>query len=318
MNVPTQALVLCAGEGRRLRPLTLHHPKPLLPLLNVPLLRHVLERLRLAGVTRMALNAWHLAGQVEDFAAAGVPGLQLHVRREAQLLGTGGALSNLRDWIRPGPLLVLAGDILADFDLAALLARHREARAEATMALTPQADTRRYGAVEVDDAGLLCDIVGALRRPGARALVNASAHVLEPGFLARLPDGPACLVRQGYLPALAAGVRCAGHVHAGAWAELGTPPDLLAAQQAALAGRLPIDPALLRAAGRREGAESLVHPTALVAPDARLRGGTVVGPQARVGAGADLQGCLLLAGARVPAGARLAGRILEPLMAPAT
>lgn len=315
MSVPAQALVLCAGEGQRLRPLTLHHPKPLLPLLNVPLLRHVLERLRRAGIARVALNAWHLAGQVEDFAATGVPGLQLHVRREPRLLGTGGALSNLRDWVRPGPLLVLAGDILADFDLAALLARHRETGAEATMALTPFADTRRYGAVEVDEAGLLRDIVGALHRPGVRALVNASAHVLEPGFLARLPQGPACLVRQGYLPAMAAGVRCAGYVHHGAWAELGTPTDLLAAQQAALSGHLPTETSLLRDAGWRDGSESLVHPTARVAPDARLGGGTVVGPHAQVGAGAELLGCLLLGGAHVAPGVRLAGQILAPLAA---
>jgi mannose-1-phosphate guanylyltransferase len=312
LNVPRQAVVLCAGEGRRLRPLTARVPKPLLPLLNVPLLQHALQRLARAGVERVALNAWHLAPQVRAAAGAAPAPLQLHVREEPGLLGTGGALWNLRDWIRPEPLLVLAGDILADFDLAGLLARHRAAEAEATMALTAAADPLRYGAVEVDGAGLLTDIVGALRRPGVRALVNASAHVLAPAFLARLPAGRSCLVRQGYLPALAAGARCAGQLHAGAWAELGTPHDLLLAQRAALAGRLPVDPQLAGAGGRRDGERSLVHARACVATDAVLDGGTVVGPAACVGAGAWLHGCLVLAGAQVAPGARLADAILEP------
>jgi mannose-1-phosphate guanylyltransferase len=313
VSAPRQAVVLCAGEGRRLAPLTNRCPKPLLPLLNVPLLAHALRRLARAGVRRVALNAWHLAPQLRTFAAtAPEPGLELHLRVEPRLLGTGGALANLRDWIAPEPLLVLAGDIVADFDFAALAARHAATRAEATMALAPRADVQRFGAVEVDEAGLITDIVGTLQRPGLRACVNASAHVLEPAFLAHLPDGPSCLVRQGYLPALAAGARCAGWAHEGAWAELGTPAALLAAQRAALLGRLPVDPELLAAGGRRDGSHVLVHPTADVAPDAHLADGTVVGAGARVGPAARLAGCLLLPGAHVAGGAVLRDRILEP------
>jgi mannose-1-phosphate guanylyltransferase len=147
--------------------------------------------------------------------------------------------------------------------------------------------------------------------------VNASAHVLEPRFLARLPSGPSCLVRQGYIPALAGGALCAGWVHEGAWAELGTPAALLAAQRTALRGELPVDPDLLAAGGRRDGSEWLVHAHAHVADDARLLGGTVVGAGAHVGGGAQLAGCLLLPGARVPAGATLRERILPAEAVPA-
>jgi len=313
VKLPRQAVVLCAGEGRRLRPLTERTPKPLLPLLNVPLLRHALQRLADAGVQRVALNAWHLAEQVQAFAvSAPEPRLALHVRREPELLGTGGALWNLRDWIADEPLLVLAGDIVADFDLRGLLARHRAAGAEATMALATRADVRDFGAVEIDAQGLITDIVGALRRPGARALVNASAHILQPTFLRRLPAGASCLVRQGYLPALAAGARCAGELHEGAWAELDSPAALRRTQSTALRNELPVSPLLLAAGGRRDGVESLVHPTARVGAGARLLDGTVVGAGARVGRGASLRGCLLLPGAAVPAGAALRDEIVEP------
>jgi mannose-1-phosphate guanylyltransferase len=283
-----------------------------MPLLNVPLVQHLLAALQRAGIERVALNAWHLAPQLVAFAARQpVTGLSLEVRVEAQLLGTGGGVANLRDWLLPEPLLLLAGDIVADFDFAALSARHRSAGAEATMALTPAADVARYGAVEFDDDLLLTDIAGLLGRPGVRGMVNASAHLLEPAFVRRLPAGPSCLVRQGYVPALAEGARCAAFLHAGAWAEIGEPPALLAAQADALAGRLPVHPTLLARGGQRLGA-ALVHPTARIGPDVRLLEGTVVGAQASVGRGASLAGCLLLDGARVPDGLQLRAQIIEP------
>ena len=311
MKVPRQAVVLCAGEGRRLLPYTRRRPKPLMPLLNLPLVQHQLFALQRAGVERVALNAWHLAPQIVDFAAADpVPGLPLHVEVEATLLGTGGGLGNLRRWLRPEPLLLLAGDIVADFDFAALAERHAESGAQATMALTARADVARYGAVEIDDEGRLTDIAGLLRRPGRAALVNASAHLLEPEFVRRLPDGACCLVRQLYVPAMADGARCAGFVHEGAWAELGEPAALLAVQARALAGELPVHRRCLELGGRRAG-EGFVHASARVAADARLLAGTVVGPGASVGRGATLSGCLLLPGASVPAGRSLQGEIVD-------
>ena len=317
MSVPRQAIVLCAGEGRRLRPYTDRRPKPLMPLLNVPLVQHLLAALQRAGVERVALNAWHLAPQIVEFVEADpVPALDLHVAVEPRLLGTGGGLANLRGWLRPEPLLLLAGDIVADFDFAGLSARHAESGAEATMALTPAADVARYGAVEIDDDGLLTDVAGLLGRGGRRALVNASAHLLEPGFVQRLPDGPSCLVRQGYVTALAEGGRCAAFVHAGTWFEIGEPAALLEAQARALEGGLPVHPQLFERGGRRVGL-AFVHATARVAPDARLLDGTVIGPAARVEPGATLSRCLLLPGAIAPAGATLSGRIVEsPARAP--
>jgi len=311
-TVPHQAVVLCAGEGRRLLPFTARCPKPLLPFLNVPLLEHVLGYLERGGVKRVALNAWHLAQQVEDFVAARTSSdLELHVERETELLGTGGGLQNLLPWMDPGPVLVSTADILTDVDLAQVAARHAASGAEATMVLAPDADVARFGAVEVDKDDMLTDIVGRLGRPGRRACVNASVHLFEPAFLRRLPDGPSCLVRQGYLPAMQQGARCAGLIHTGAWAELGTPDALLDAQRDALSGALPIDAGLFARGGRRDGAESLVYPDAQVADDALLSGGTVVGAGAEVGAGARVHASLLLPGARVAADATVEHSILD-------
>ncbi len=315
MSVPHQAVLLCAGEGRRLAPFTRARPKPLLPLLNVPLLEHALTRVARAGVRRVALNAFHLAEQIAEWAR-GVcwPGLELHVEREPVLLGTGGALTNLRGWIDRAPLLLLAGDIVADFDLPGLGARHAEQAALATMALAPHAAVAHYGAVDTDGAGRIVDIAG-LRRPprgqAVRSAVNASAHVLAPEFIDRLPAGPCCLVRQGYLPALEAGATIASFDHEGPWAELGSAELWLAAQRAALEGRLPLEPALLARGGRRLPGGAFAHPTAQVHPTARLDAFTVLGPRSVVGARARLSRCLLLERAVVADDVELQDAIVE-------
>lgn len=308
-GVPAEALVLCAGEGRRLRPLSAHTPKPLAPFLNLPTLRHGLRRLARAGVRRVWLNAWHLADRIEAFAASDPePGLELRALVEPELLGTGGALPHLLPHLRGETLLVQVADVIHDLDLQAFAAEHHGRGAAASMALTTRADPERFGPVEIDAEGRMCDIVRRRGVPGARALVNASTHLLQTEVLERLPTGPCCLVRQGYLEWLDAGLNCVGFVDESPWAETGTIQALLDAQAAALRGELPVDAKLLAeggvllpdAAGR--AAEALVHAEARVADDARLLDGTTVAAGAEVGAGAELRHCLVLPGARIAPG----------------
>ena len=312
MSVPRQAILLAAGEGRRLRPLTLRTPKPLMPFLNVPMLHHVLRRLARAGVREVSMNAWHLPDQLQAFARSEPePGLSLRVVVEPELLGTGGGIANLWQGMRRETTLVLVADVLADFDFAAFATAHERSGAAASMALTAAADAERYGPVQRDDAGRLSDIVGLTGRGGGPGLVNASAHLLEPEFLERLPNRRSCFVRDGYVPAILADIPCAGWEHPGAWYETGTPDALLEAQGAALSSHLPVDGELLARGGQRDGSASLVHASARVSSSARLTGGTCVGAAAQVGDGAELDGCLVMPGTDIPAGTRHTQALLE-------
>ncbi|MCB9898442.1 MAG: NDP-sugar synthase [Planctomycetes bacterium] len=318
MNVPRQAVVLAAGEGRRLRPLTDALPKPLVPFLNLPLLLHTLDRLRRAGVERVVLNAWHRAELLVAFAASEpVSGLRLEVVVERDLLGTGGGLAHAARRLDDGPLLALAGDVVTEVDLPALARTHAASGAIATMALSDDADPDVFGAVECDPEGLLTDIVGRVGRPGVTRHVNASVHLVERAFVEALPhDRPACLVRDGYLPLLERGARCAGYLHPGTWAETGTPRALLDAQARALAGELPVHPELLARGGRLLDGPALVADGARVARDAELLDGTTVGAGAVVSSHARLERCLVMPGAHVPAGARLCGAVVSPVPVP--
>ncbi len=321
ISIPRQAVVLAAGEGRRLQPMTLQRPKPLMPFLNRPLLEHTLTALARSGVQRVWINAWHLAQQVVDFVEhVAVPPLEITVVREPELLGTGGGLANLWARMPRERLLLLLPDIVADFDLAALARHHIRAGAVATMALTQAADPVRYGAVNVSSSGggPLTDIAG-LVAPSKRALVhgdserafvNASAHVFEPEFLDRLPRTPSCFIRQGYVPAIESGLPCEGWVHPGGWHDTGTMQDLVAAQAAALSEQVTVDAELLAAGGLRHKSQSLVHPSADVSPGAHLVGGTTVAEGCVVEDQVQLRRCLVMPGTRVAEGTHGVDQIL--------
>ncbi len=312
MTTIEQAIVLAAGEGSRLAPFTAHRPKPLLPFLNVPLLTHTLHGLARGGVRRVALNAFHLADQMTVYAESNpVPDLDLHVEVEETLLGTGGGLVNLQNWLEEGPFLVTTADIISNINLDALCLRHKECKAQATMTLVPDADTEAFGAIEIDEEGMIVDIVSLLEHSGIAQAVNGSMHLLEPIFLNHLPqDGPSCLVRDGYIPALKSEATVAAYLHDAPWAELGTPEGVLSAQRDALSGRLPIHPEILAMGGEATETNSIVHPTAQVDPAARLLR-TTVGAGSVIEAGAHLTDVVVLPGGHAEAGVNLQGALLD-------
>jgi mannose-1-phosphate guanylyltransferase len=290
------AMVLCAGLGTRLRPLTDRIPKPAAPLLDVPLVAWTLALLRNAGVERAVINTHHLPREMAEAAgaAARALGLKLEVSHEPVIAGTGGALREARALLRgAGTVVVVNGDVLFDLDLPAALEAHWRSRALATMVLLPMPEGARYNAVERDEDG-------AVRRigadgPGGEGLSPwhfSGVHVLSPELLEALPADPfAPDVNHEIYPPLMASGRIRGHVGAGYWNDLGTPARYLAAVADVLSGDVPLR--------RFAGAEPL---SAAV----RLAPGVRGGPGAEVSPGATVNGpCYLGAGARVEAGAEI-------------
>jgi len=196
--VATQAIVLAAGEGRRLRPLTLTTPKPLVPFFGRPLLDWAIDALVRAGVTRIAVNAFHLADAVTAHVtalAAAHPALELFVAREPALLGTGGAVQNLRAWLRPEPFFVLNSDAVMAAPVASLtrapsllVTRDPRYAAERRLVVDPADPHARWTALREagdPDAFTFC------------GLTLADAALPD-----RLPEGPSCILRQGFVPYL--------------------------------------------------------------------------------------------------------------------
>ena len=212
-----RGMVLAAGLGTRLRPLTDYVPKPLLPLDGVPLLDRAVAALTAAGAERIAVNAHHRADRVADHLAGRADHHRFHLSIEPAILGTAGAFDGARAFLAAADVfLVFNGDVWCDLDLCRLLAEHRDTGALATLALVDRPD---INTVAVDDGGQVVDVAGRLAAPatGSRMLTFTGIACYSRAFLDHVPPG-----RSDLVSALASVMRARpglvrGLVHEGRW-----------------------------------------------------------------------------------------------------
>ncbi len=228
-----RAVILCAGQGRRLFPLTANCPKPLLPVGGRPALDYTLELCRFHGIVEIAINLHHCPQAILQHLGDGHAfGLYIHYSYEPELLGSAGALKPLRDFLER-TFFVLYGDVLTNMDLAAMLAYHRRHGGVGTVALYRVPDPQRCGLVELDAAGRLRRFVEKPAQPFGD-LANAGIYILEPKILAYLPEQGPCDFGQDLFPQLLrSGVALYGYpLEAGEYlVDIGTPENLERARQ---------------------------------------------------------------------------------------
>ena len=307
-----KALILIGGMGTRLRPFTLHTPKPLLPVLNKPFLEWQFQILRRHGIRDIVLCTSYQAGTFRRSLGDGRRlGVRLSYAHERLPLGTGGAVKNAERHF-DGTTLVLNGDVLNALDIGAFLRSHRKSRAELSIALTRVKDPTLYGLVITDERGLVRRF---LEKPSWDEVetntINAGAYLVEPSVLDHIPAGKPYSLERGLFPErLAAGARLGGFVSRGYWIDIGTVGkylqvhlDLLDGQRPFQAGRLLKD---------ADGARILAGPNLKTGPFSRFTGGVSLGKGVRIGRGALLTDCVVLDGARIGDGARLDRCVVGP------
>ncbi|HKV55382.1 MAG TPA: NDP-sugar synthase [Candidatus Binataceae bacterium] len=180
-----KALVLSAGYGERLRPLTARIPKPLVEIAGRPLIHYPLLMLRHGGIREVAVNVHHLAGQIEAALGRGdTLGLSLTYSPEPVLLGTGGPLLALRDYLRGAPFVIVNCDTIMDLDLAAMIRAHREQGALTTMTLRESAAPAAYSQIEIDGSGRIRRM--RLLKDRQRGEFDDYPDVLSPGLASEL------------------------------------------------------------------------------------------------------------------------------------
>ena len=305
-------MVLAAGFGTRLRPLTELLPKPAVPVAGLPLLQFALARMRAAGARRAVVNAHHLAAEMERVAgeAGRGAGVEVAISREPVIAGTGGALRQARSLLGgAGAVVLWNGDVLFDLDLDGAVAAHRASGALATMVLAPMPQGASYATVEVDRSMAVRRIAG--HGPGGANLVPlhfTGVHVLSPAILEQVPDEPfACDVNRHVYPPLLGRGLVRGAVAGGYWNDLGTPARYLQANLDVLSG---VAPVLLPgaepfAALREAGPQVWVAPGAELDARATLLGPVLVGSGCRVPAGAWVERAVLWPGTSLRPGERL-------------
>ena len=313
MNDAVHPFVLAAGFGNRLRPLTGVLPKPAVPLMGQPMVGYALARLAQSGFQHVVLNGHHLAERLRDevtrFRDQELPSLGLDFSIEQpEILGTGGGLVAARPMLGAGTCAFVNGDILCDFDLGELLQQHRRTGAAATLLLVEHPEVERFGAITADVDGRVLDLANlALRPAGAaggapgpavRRGVFSGVHLVEPQVFDTLPtEGYACIVRQGYVPMMTAGMDVRAVFHDGTWNDLGTIERYLQTHTDLLEDGFPGGAAADLLAGSSgiafgvdvqgvpygdPGAVDIASTATLVHPVA-LGAGCVVGPGAQVG-----------------------------------
>ncbi|MCX5449700.1 sugar phosphate nucleotidyltransferase [Streptomyces libani] len=302
----TEAILLVGGKGTRLRPLTVHTPKPMVPAAGVPFLTHQLARARAAGVEHIVLATSYLAEVFEPYFGDGSAlGLHLEYVTEEEPLGTGGAIRNVASRLHSAPddpVLIFNGDILTGLDIAALVGTHRTSGADVSLHLTRVEDPRAFGLVPTDDTGRVTAFLEKPQTPEEIVTdqINAGAYVFNRSVIDTIPAGrPVSVERETFPGLLADGAHLQGMVDSTYWLDLGTPQAFVRGSADLVLGRAP-SPAVPGRCGDR-----LVLETAEVAADAKLTGGTVVGPRTVIGAGAEIDGSAVLEGAVVEPGARI-------------
>jgi mannose-1-phosphate guanylyltransferase len=314
-------MILAAGRGTRLEPLTDQRPKPLLPLVHLTLLHFPLLLARHAGIRDVTMNLHHLGHQIRhQFGDGGNLGLSIRYSEEQPLLlGTGGGIKRAREFLAGETFVILNGDTLVDVDLPAVMEAHERSGATATMVLAEPRPGRNFGLVRVDDSQQVRDIAGRLgwKGDGGRAGHFCGIHVMEPRVFDYMPAQEVfCINAEVYPRMIAAGERVVGCFLARDFRDVGTPERYLETAEAILDGTL--HPAYLGDAALEARCDLHAFPGnvwmakgARVDPSASIQGpvyagpGAVIGPRARVGPYA-----LLAEGSRVGEGAQVRHAIL--------
>jgi NDP-sugar pyrophosphorylase family protein len=328
-----KAMILAAGLGTRLRPLTDHCPKPLVPFMLQPMLTHVFGYLRQHNIRDVVVNVHHHAAQMGRWLGDGRRwGLHLAVSFEEDILGTAGALKRAATLLGEAPFWVLNADVLTTIDLQALWQWHR-ARPDAlvTMVVRPDPAARTYGAVVVDAADRVQHINGRPAHHASAAgdeTIFTGVQVLDPAVLADIPSAGVVSTTADVYPELVRHQAVYGYRHTGYWIDIGVPERYLQAHWDILDGHLgsawerslPTGSRVLRhpAATPPETRAARLIPPVVLGPGVTLAPGAEVGPYAvlgagcQVAAGAVIQKSVLGERSAIGAGARVSQCILGP------
>jgi NDP-sugar pyrophosphorylase family protein len=321
-----KAILLAGGKGTRLRPLTVHTPKPIVPIFNRPFLYYQIDLLRqVPEIDEAILSLNYQPRRIEEIFGEG-EGLGLRIRYvvEPQPLGTGGAVRYAGDQLTES-VVVFNGDVLTQVDLGAVLRLHRERKAKATIVLTPVENPRAYGLVETDADG---NVQRFLEKPGEDEItcntINAGIYILEPDTFDRIPRDTAWSIERSFFPSLIErGETFVAYVYGGYWIDIGTPAKYLQVHRDIMDGRYSAPPfagAARPAAWISDGAKvdegvelrgpCFVDEGAVLKAGARILPYSVIGRQTHVDEAAVIDGAIVWPNGWIGREASVRGSIL--------
>lgn len=286
-----KAVILVGGEGTRLRPLTINTPKPMIPLVNIPLLEYTLHHLKQYGIREIILSTCYLPQVFESYFGDGSRfGLDITYVTEEKPLGTCGAVKNVEKYL-DGTFIVLNGDVITSLNLEDMISFHRTRGAVGTIYLTPVEDPTAYGLVLVDEKGR---VESFLEKPSwdqvTTSLINGGTYILELEVLDLVPAGQNYSFERGLFPALLERDQpLFGYPSLAYWMEIGAPEKYLKAHWDILDGKF--EPGFLEIKG---SCSPRLGEGTFVDPSARILGTVVIGDGCHIGADVTITGPAVL------------------------
>jgi mannose-1-phosphate guanylyltransferase/phosphomannomutase len=339
-------MILTAGLGSRLRPLTSQLPKPLVPIMNQPLLWHLIMHVKAAGIHEIALNLHYCGERIRNWLGdGGHLGVDVTYSEEAELLGSAGAVRRIHDFFGNEPALIIHGDILFDVDLAAVIQYHLSRSAQATLVLHPAYQRYNYGTIRVNAQGEIAQFVNQpapwVSGPLSET-VFTGMQIIAPEIVDAIPAGcVASLTTDVYPSLLTNSSRFYGYLMHGYWSDIGTPRRYWETNMDAVSRRV------LLACDRPQGEitrrisspgrglmAGAVYPPVAFHTDIGLPDNTAIGPEViaaegcelaedvrivqsvlwprvRVGRGVTIEHSIVMNDVTIPDGSHLVGKIVS-------
>lgn len=319
-----KAMILAAGKGTRVRPLTYSVPKPMIPLIRKPVIESLIEHLKRYGIDEIVINTSHLAGSIENYLRDGDRfGVHIAYSFEGKMvngvlvdepLGSAGGIRKVQDFsgFFDDTFIVLCGDALIDLDIGRFLEFHRNNKALATIALkeVPRPEVSRYGVVQTDDNGR---IVRFQEKPGIEeavsTTVNTGVYLFEPEIIDLIPSGTEYDIAKDLFPLLIErGLPFCGASIPYQWVDIGSVADYWEATRLILTGKVDgyVVPGREIAAGVHAGIHlaanfgriTIVPPVYIgsgtrIGDDAVIIGPTVIGANCEIEGGATVRECII-------------------------
>jgi len=319
----TKALLLCAGKGTRMAPLSDDTPKPMLELFGKPILSHLLQHLARFGIQDVMLNPGHLGDQIlQNLPRSTSHRLQFYNEGQqtpqgwqANAIGSASTLARLqhRHNAIEDDVFVLCGDALTDIDLADMMRQHKSSGAEVTIAArqVPHAECSKYGILQIDRSGRIRAFQEKPRPQEAKStLASTGIYIINPRALVGLGSAEGLDIAADLLPAI---MKRGGHLHSYVadfeWVDMGNPKDYAQAHFMALRGEVKT----LSPSGEQKRPGIWIAPGARVSRRAKLTPPCYVGPGATLAAGVELQGpCVIGAGSRLSGPCLISNSIIQP------
>jgi NDP-sugar pyrophosphorylase family protein len=321
-----RVMIMAAGIGTRLRPVTDLLPKPMAPIVNRPALYHILRLLNRHGFREVVINLHHLPEVIKGYLGdGGLLGMDIRYSLEHELMGTAGGVKRNAEFLGEGTFLVMSGDALTDVDLTGLVAQHRRNGSIATMAVKEVSDPSQYGVVVANDEGR---VVGFQEKPTpeeARSrLCNCGIYVFEPEILSYIPEGQFDDFGKRLFPdLLKQGVPFHAHAVNGYWSDVGNLREYIRGNADALCGRVEIGiPGIEVRPGVWVEDGTLLPDSLYIEPpiaigskchigeDVVLEGPAVIGDRCVLETGAQVARALLLAGSHLSAGSMVVDGVM--------